>query len=215
MCTNLDVLNAEDKILFLILVLFLAKFCQSYHAKVCLMFHLKQIFGFKLIYVKTWCVRERVSTCESVYLRWQAGHVPLCSRAWDCARTCTFTYMLTLSQTIYHCWRTETHLLSQLVGVNLSTDSRRRLHHTFFVHIGYVCVSEMKKNKEKERGKRWLGGYRKIASEWLFVPHRLQTNYSFLPDLSPQLNYFFSTLAFRLWLIFKNLKDHFFSFTDL
>lgn len=154
------------------------------------MFHLKPNFGFRHVNVKASFVWEIINEWEHLCAKVNMANRS-CIAVVESTGPCAYMYIhiqytLTHSQTIYHCWRKETHLLSLLVGVNLSTDSRRRLHHTFVVYIGCVCVRLRWKNKEKERGKGWLGG----ASVWVFVPHSLQTNYSFLPDLSQMNNFF-------------------------
>ncbi len=121
------------------------------------MFHLKQNFGFRHVNVKASFVCEIINEWEHLCAMVNMANRS-CITVVESTGPCAYIYIhiqytFTHSQTIYHCWRKETHLLSLLVGVNLSTDSRRRLHHTFVVYIGCVCASQMKKIKKRREEK--------------------------------------------------------------
>lgn len=165
-----------------------------------LMFHLKLNFGFRHVNVKASCVWESINVWEHLCAMVNMANRS-CTAVVESTGPCTYMYihiqyMLTHSQTIYHCWRKETHLLSLLVGVNLSTDSRRRLHHTFVVYIGCVCVSDEK--IKKRRGKGWLGDTGKMPVCECSYHTACEPIIPFCPICHKWI--IFSTLAFRLWL---------------
>lgn len=154
------------------------------------------------------CVREHQRVWEHLCAMVNMANRS-CTATVESTGPCTYMYihiqyMLTHSQTIYHCWRKETHLLSLLVGVNLSTDSRRRLHHTFVVYIGCVCVCVSDEKIKKRRGKGWLGGTGKMP---VSVRTTQLANQLFLSARFVAIN----ELFFPLWPSdCDSPKDHFF-----